>query len=251
MKACVTCSRPGNLGICMVCAERAESMLFAIIPWTPFEKCVVHPDLAAEEFTEVWKNSRYTVSVRHTKDHYGDPLVHLSIKRNDKNPMHDWRDLQRIKNEILGPEEEAMELYPAESRLVDTANQYHLWCMKGRKAPFGYEAQRLVMEDVGKTGGKQRPFEKKPDDLATEEQYLERLAEHNKKRVVAIGYREQIRSLLNAATAHEEYCQNPYRYVSNPKKCEVYKPNNPEEWCGPCLARLLKKLAVESGVLAC
>jgi len=28
---------------------------------------------------------------------------------------------------IVGEEHEAFEVYPAESRLVDTANQYHLW----------------------------------------------------------------------------------------------------------------------------
>ena len=164
MKACVTCSKPATLGICVSCAERAESIMYAVTPWTKFEKATLHPDVAAEGFSQCWKNSRYTVLWRNVESEFGE-LVHLSIKRNDKNPMHDWRDLQRIKNELLGPESEAMELYPAESRLVDTANQYHLWCFLGLRAPFGYNAERIVMEDVGTAcggTGKQRPFEEKP-----------------------------------------------------------------------------------------
>lgn len=250
MKLCVTCRKPApNHVICSGCVERAESVMFAVTPWTPFEKATIHPDVAAEGFDQCWKNSRYTVLVRYTKDNYDQDLVHLSIKRNDKNPMHDWRDMQRIKNEILGEEEEAMELYPAESRLIDTANQYHLWCFTGQRAPFGYNSVRLVMEDVGSTGGKQRPFEKKPGDLTTEEEYQEKLNEHRRNNITKIGYREQIRALLDKASGDEGYCQNPYRYVSNPKKCEAYKPDKPEEWCGPCLARLLKKLATEAGIL--
>jgi hypothetical protein len=40
--------------------------------------------------------------------------------------VHDWGDLQRIKNAILGPSCEAVELYPACDRLVDGVD-YHLW----------------------------------------------------------------------------------------------------------------------------
>jgi len=54
-------------------------------------------------------------------------MVHLSIKRNDRQPVSDWRDKLRIKNELCGPESEAVELYPSMSRVVDGANQFHLW----------------------------------------------------------------------------------------------------------------------------
>jgi hypothetical protein len=86
---------------------------------------------------EVWRNHKYTVHV----DRYEDGAVSvLSIKRNDRSPVHDWRDLQRIKNEIAGPEAEAVELYPAQSRLLDTANQYWLWCTRpGDRFPLGYD----------------------------------------------------------------------------------------------------------------
>jgi len=111
----------------------------------------------------VWLNDTYQVAVRLK---LGQPVMfHLSIKRIDKAPIHDWRDLQIIKNEIIGPEHEGLELYPAESRLVDAANQYHLWVYaeEGRKAPFGFN-ERLVM-DYDETlavapNAKQRPFNK-------------------------------------------------------------------------------------------
>ena len=101
-------------------------------------------------------------------------MVHLSIKRNDRQSIHDWRDLQRIKNELFGPEYEAIELYPAESRLVDEANQYHLWVIADEsvKFPFGF-ADRIVAEKPG-LGAVQRPFEPgmKPADADTMETKL-------------------------------------------------------------------------------
>jgi hypothetical protein len=95
--------------------------------------------------TEVWVNSLYQVHiVRTATNGFGVPMVWLSIKRHDKLPIHDWRDLQRIKNELLGPEIEAIELYPAESRVVDTANQFHLWAFpQGVAVPLGW-TDRLV-----------------------------------------------------------------------------------------------------------
>ncbi len=187
MKACVTCSKPGNLTTCVACVERAESIMYALVPWTPFKEASIHPEVTKEGFGQCWKNSRYTVLRRDVPSQQGQ-LVHLSIKRNDKNPMHDWRDMQRIKNELLGPEEEAMELYPAESRLIDTANQYHLFCFLGMRAPFGYECERCVMEEVGDVcggTGKQRPFEEKPADLITDEEWQEKFTKLSRERQLA------------------------------------------------------------------
>jgi hypothetical protein len=116
-------------------------------------------DLAS---AEVWLNDVYRVRVdRRGLDGPGWPLIHLSIKRVDREPIHDWRDLQRIKNELVGPEHEAVELYPAESRLVDSANQYHLWVMADNVArwPFGFN-ERFVQDNTAEgTGAKQRPRE--------------------------------------------------------------------------------------------
>lgn len=115
----------------------------------------------------VYKNKTYQVAVRTTPTEFPREdgqagfvnLVHLSIKRLDQNPARDWRDLQRIKNQLLGEECEAMELFPAESRLVDTANQTHLWGYDdvNYRAPFGFNGIRVVDDTApADTGTKQR-----------------------------------------------------------------------------------------------
>lgn len=97
----------------------------------------------------VYKNDTYQVEVSRE-----NRTFHLSIKRIDRQPCKDWRDFQRIKNELIGPEFEAVELYPAESRLVDGANQYHLWGLLDPKFrfPFGFNDGRQVSDlSIGKS----------------------------------------------------------------------------------------------------
>lgn len=115
---------------------------------------------------EVYVNDQYQVNVDKNPKH-GFPtmtLWHLSIKRLDHNPIHDWRDLQAIKNAIAGPEFEAIELYPAESRVVDTANQFHLWVFMSEQSskeppqlPLGWWT-RVVISDPDLGEAKQRPL---------------------------------------------------------------------------------------------
>ncbi|CAB4130435.1 hypothetical protein UFOVP119_59 [uncultured Caudovirales phage] len=84
---------------------------------------------------ECWRNDLYVVLV----DRYADGSAHLSIRRDDRGAARDWRHFQQIKNDILGPEVEAVELYPAESRVVDEANQFHLWSIPlGQRIGIGY-----------------------------------------------------------------------------------------------------------------
>ena len=85
--------------------------------------------------------------------------THLSIRRLDRKPCRDWRDFQQIKNELCGEEREALELYPRESRLVDTANQFHLWVQKkGFVIPVGYNMGRHVTDDLKIPCAVQRPL---------------------------------------------------------------------------------------------
>lgn len=107
----------------------------------------------------VWQNDEFEVAISKVASDFEDapPLLHLSIKRRDKAAIHDWRKLQEIKNALIGPECEAVELYPAESRLVDAANQYHLWAFADPafRLPFGFN-ERMVT-DVPGGNAKQRP----------------------------------------------------------------------------------------------
>jgi hypothetical protein len=111
---------------------------------------------------EIWVNGYYQVNIcKHdTPDGIPD-MIHVSIKTHKKQPVRDWRDFQQIKNDLVGPECEAVELYPAESRLIDTANQYHLWAIasSGERFPWGWHAGRAV-NSIESNRSKQRPINK-------------------------------------------------------------------------------------------
>jgi len=134
--------------------------------WTPFVHAPSGNPLG--EGTTVI-NSLYQVSIH---EHEGG-WTWLAIVRLDREAIHDWRHLQRIKNEICGPEREAIELYPAESRLVDASNQFHLWVMPpGSVLPIGYTERDVSDQPVG--AHKQRPFSVKPHDLNAADRDRER-----------------------------------------------------------------------------
>lgn len=120
----------------------------------------------------VYENSRYFVYKRPFELLIGGlaRICHqLSIKDQQNTARHDWRDFQRIKNELCGPGCEACEVYPGEDRLVDTSNQFYLWVLpEGERFPFGFE-ERCVMEEPGLAGSRQRRFEPdaRPADLKT------------------------------------------------------------------------------------
>lgn len=157
--------------------------------WQPFEECAMrhHPVLGVRPMAEgesMFVNNLYTV-VRQVDGEFGAVGVafHLSIRRNDRRAIHDWRDMQRIKNELIGENEEAAEIYPDEKRLVDTANQYFLWGKFGMQLPFGFDA-RIVCDDSN-SGAVQRKFrpEEKPADcrVITDEELAEAHAEAMRK----------------------------------------------------------------------
>jgi len=106
-----------------------------------------------------WENSRYYVikKLEDRQDGLGQ-VWHLSFRRNDRLPVGQerFRDFQRIKNELLGEEATAFEIYPAESRLADTSNQYHLFAYDDlRGFPFGFKDRAVL--DAGQ-GLVQKPL---------------------------------------------------------------------------------------------
>ena len=126
--------------------------------WTPFAEVVPNSGKKLPPNRRLLVNNRYTVIMTQVESEKPEmpKLWHLSIHRNDRKPIRDWRDLQKIKNDIIGPECEGVEIFPAESRLVDTSNQYHLWVFEGR-LPFGF-GERYVVENPDEPGAVQRPF---------------------------------------------------------------------------------------------
>jgi hypothetical protein len=94
---------------------------------------------------QVFVNDTYRVKMRKSP-----PIVHLDLSRHDGQPITCWRELQQIKNELVGPECEGVELFPAESRLVDTSHQYHLWVVEdaGFRFPLGFKKRMVLPEPV-------------------------------------------------------------------------------------------------------
>jgi hypothetical protein len=113
------------------------------------------------ELQAIWLNARYQVNVYAVPAGGWPAMWWLSIKRRDKAPIgaERFRDFQRIKNELVGSEHEAVEIYPAETRLVDTSNQYHLYVFQDPhvRLPFGFTNRRIDTESAG--GAVQQPFE--------------------------------------------------------------------------------------------
>jgi len=150
-------------------------------PWTPFDLAndILETLPVNVRPHHMFTNSIYQVSVWYgTNTLFGD-VAHLSIKTHDKQARHDWRDMQRIKNELCGSECEAIEIFPAESRVVDTANQYHLYVFQTFKIPLGFN-ERLVADgpiaNIPHTG-RQRPWrpEFRPADVLSEEEIDKRV----------------------------------------------------------------------------
>lgn len=57
-------------------------------------------------------------------------MIYLGISNYDQTARHDWRHFQAIKNQLAGPDWEAIEIYPSEERLTDPSNMFMLWCFK-------------------------------------------------------------------------------------------------------------------------
>jgi hypothetical protein len=115
---------------------------------------------------DIRMNETHQVNITRIANPFNDEsagdMLWLSIKRRDKSPIHDWRELQEIKNMIVGAECEGFEIYPAESRLVDTANQYHLFVFLNPEVrlPVGWNVRAVADPDeAAKVGAVQRSFE--------------------------------------------------------------------------------------------
>lgn len=85
----------------------------------------------------VYINNLYQVNI----EFMPEEGAHLMIRRIDRQPIHNWGHFQQIKNELLGKECEAIEIYPKVSRLVDDKNHYHLFGYRtpNFKFPFGID----------------------------------------------------------------------------------------------------------------
>ena len=158
----------GTMVAAMHCADMAlrDRMMYAALPrardlvggsppaWTPSAYRFVRTSDLPVKDARVYQNDHYTANVYPVRG----GVVHISFSRRDGGHAVDWRDKQHMKNQLIGPENEAIELFPAESRKADGANQFHLWVIADSKTrfPIGFHG-RMVGDTSTLPGVRQRP----------------------------------------------------------------------------------------------
>ena len=81
--------------------------------------------------TKQFGNVEHVTITRIHKD--GDPLIAMHGEM-----AIGWNEKMMIKNELFGEDRFAIEVYPKQDRLIDTADVYHLWVFnKKYDMPFG------------------------------------------------------------------------------------------------------------------
>ena len=102
--------------------------------WTPFKRFTVGVNGIEVPGEFCYQNSRYNIGIEEigTLDPFGT-VWEMTIHRLDLQPIFDWRDVQLAKNELFGPEAQAVQVFPRESMLVDVANEYWFYVF-----PDGY-----------------------------------------------------------------------------------------------------------------
>jgi hypothetical protein len=101
--------------------------------YTPFEPSInfqSHPHL--KHISKCWasKDGEYHILFDEIKGY-----KHLRISRKDKKPVHNWMDIQQIKNDILGVDVIAIEIYPKQAEFINGSNTYHIWTWEGISVP--------------------------------------------------------------------------------------------------------------------
>lgn len=89
-----------------------------------FPRGTVGPRGWSADFTMAHRNNVFSVLDRTLPD----GTRHLAITSlSGVRPT--WPEMQRIKDEIAGPDATAVEVYPPQSEIVDQADMYHLWVL--------------------------------------------------------------------------------------------------------------------------
>lgn len=86
----------------------------------------------------VWTNGWCCVMVRTVaQTTLGVAVDHVAL-RTALGAELGWREKQRIKDELMGKDRMAIEVYPRDSELIDAADMYHLWVFPvGFRFDFG------------------------------------------------------------------------------------------------------------------
>lgn len=112
--------------------------------WGPWQGGLVHATLGGQK-SDIWalyQNDLFIVTCTRFQCDLG-AMVHMVMRlKPGATPLSGltWATKQRIKDELVGAERMAVEVFPARAELVDQADAYHLWVLpEGFRLPFGVE----------------------------------------------------------------------------------------------------------------
>ena len=101
--------------------------------------------LLGRHFVAMYHDATYSVQI--FEKGY---ITHLIVRRHDEGRDFPWRTLQYIKTRFCGPERVGVEVFPAESKLVDDANLRHLWVYPaGHQLGFGLREHKFSEQVEG------------------------------------------------------------------------------------------------------
>lgn len=102
---------------------------------------------AVRDIDRAYYNDFYSVQVYKVPTDLGQ-VLHLIVRGQINNQEPGWRDMQRIKDELIGTEYEAVQVYPKQADIVDQADVYDLWVLPiDRSLPFGLHRENGLRKD--------------------------------------------------------------------------------------------------------
>ncbi len=112
-------------------------------PWERFDGAPIIGNGWVRRITHVFRNRCYVVMVRPFDAPGLGAMQHFAIRAvSSLEPP--WRNLQRIKDELAGPELFAVQVCPPAADMVDGADLYHLWIYPaGYRPTFGLHREGI------------------------------------------------------------------------------------------------------------
>lgn len=104
--------------------------------WGPWEERTHLRDdhRAPPGLMRCWPNRTYSVQLIARNG-----LEVLMIRRHDGAAHFPWQDLQKIKDQLVGEDREAVQVFPRKGEIVDMANMAHLWLVPdGERLPYTF-----------------------------------------------------------------------------------------------------------------
>lgn len=99
-----------------------------------------HPS-APRDLIQAFVGKAHSVQVFEHESMHG-VVWQLLFRRHDGGSQFGWTELQRMKNELVGEDAVAIEIFPAESEVVDQANCRHLWVLAPGVIDFGLSTKK-------------------------------------------------------------------------------------------------------------